>query len=206
MAIEQVRVGQDNFSYIIHCGRTGKAAVVDPGYGADKLLEMVRRMGSSLEYVINTHHHADHMSGNGRMKAATGALIVAYRGNEGGSPAPGYVDRKVDDGEVIMVGDVRLEFIHTPGHTPDGICIVVDDGALITGDTLFIDDCGRCDLPGGSVERMFSSLRRIRSLPDHLVVYPGHDYGPRPHDELGSQKSTNMTLLAGSMDELARLP
>ena len=109
------------------------------------------------------------------------------------------VTRTIADGEVAMVGDVKLEFILTPGHTPGGMCILVDDVALLTGDTLFIGDCGRTDLAEGSDQDMFNTLQRLRSLPDDLIVYPGHDYGDIPYDSLGNQKKRNKVFLADNL-------
>ena len=96
-----------------------------------------------------------------------------------------------------MVGSIALHFILTPGHSPDSMCIIVDNSAILTGDTLFIDDCGRCDLSGGSLTDMYRSLLyKIRSLPDTLTVYPGHDYGPKPFDSLGNQRASINRLIS----------
>ena len=124
-----------------------------------------------------------------------------------GANLPFDVDVAVSEGDEIMVGELCLRFIITPGHTPGGLCILVDNDALLTGDTLFIDDCGRADLPGGSLPQMYQTLReKIMSLPDCLVIYPGHDYGDRPFDTLGRQKQTNKALRARSLDEFSLLP
>ena len=102
---------------------------------------------------------------------------------------------------------MNLNFILTPGHTPGGICIIVDNEAIITGDTLFIGDCGRTDLPGGDLAQMFRTLQeKIMPLPDHLIVYPGHDYGDKPFDTLGNQKRTNKTLIAKNLEEFSKIP
>jgi glyoxylase-like metal-dependent hydrolase (beta-lactamase superfamily II) len=100
-----------------------------------------------------------------------------------------------------------LSCLLTPGHTPGGICIIVDKKALLTGDTLFIGDCGRTDLPGGSLEEMFKTLQeKIFLLSDELIVYPGHDYGEKPFDSLGNQKRTNKTLKAKTLKEFSTIP
>ena len=107
----------------------------------------------------------------------------------------------------MKVGDVNLRFILTPGHTKGGICIIVDNEAILTGDTLFIGDCGRTDLPGGSFEQMFKTLQeKIKPLPDNLIVFPGHDYGNKPFDILGNQKRTNKTLIARNLEEFSKIP
>ena len=117
------------------------------------------------------------------------------------------IDQIVSDADILQLGTVPLTIIHTPGHTPGGICILVNKTALLTGDTLFIGDCGRTDLPGGDVSQMFHSLHeKIMKLPDELIVYPGHDYGNKPFDTLGNQKRTNKTLLESSLHKFSQIP
>lgn len=198
MAVEQLRVGRDNFSYLIFCDSSKKAALVDPGMDASKALDLIESNALDLVYIINTHHHGDHTADNRRVKKAhPQAQILA---NEGDS------DRKVNDAEEVMLGEVRLKFITTPGHTPGGICIVVNDEVILTGDTLFIGNCGRTDLPGSSDRQMFDSLRKLSALPDELVVYTGHDYGSIPVDTLGNQKRDNPTMTAKSFEAFLRIP
>ena len=115
------------------------------------------------------------------------------------------VDIYVEDNDELKLGEIGLRFLLTPGHTPGGICITVDNKALITGDTLFIGDCGRADLQGGDVKDLFDSLQRIKELSEELIVYPGHDYGSKPYDALGSQKRTNNALLANSLEEFKKI-
>jgi glyoxylase-like metal-dependent hydrolase (beta-lactamase superfamily II) len=115
------------------------------------------------------------------------------------------VDKTLLDGEILKIGDIDVKVLHTPGHTPGGICLLVTDRYLLTGDTLFINECGRCDLPGSSIEAMFHSLKMLGSLPDDIIVYPGHDYGPIPSDTLGNQKRTNYTMRAKTVEEFALL-
>ncbi|MEW5936631.1 MAG: hydroxyacylglutathione hydrolase family protein [Candidatus Thermoplasmatota archaeon] len=203
MPVLQLRTGVDNFSYLIYCGRTRKAAAVDPSWDAAKVLEIISAEALTLLYVINTHHHADHVCSNQALKRATGCRVVASEAD--GRHIEG-VEILVSEGEEIQLGDVRLRFILTPGHTPGSLCILVNNDALLTGDTLFIGDCGRTDLPGGSDLQIFQSLQRLKSLQDHLTVYPGHDYGDVPYDTLGRQKRTNKALLARSLEECAKIP
>lgn len=126
---------------------------------------------------------------------------------EDGRRLPIRPDLEVTDGSQLMVGTIVLSFLLTPGHTPGGICIIVDGEALLTGDTLFIGDCGRTDLPGGDLEEMFQTLqKKIRTLSDNLIVYPGHDYGDKPFDTLGNQKRTNKTLKVKSLQEFSLIP
>lgn len=206
MAIEQLRVGFDNFSYVIHCPVQKKAAIVDPGFDAQKLMQCLKEKNCSLEFVILTHYHSDHCAELPYLKKiAPTAQVVASK--EDGQRLPVPPDVVVSDGSKLLLGTVRLSFLATPGHTPGGICIIVDDEAILTGDTLFIGDCGRTDLAGGSLEQMFQSLQqKIFPLSDELVVYPGHDYGAMPFDTLGHQKRTNKTLLAKNLKEFSLIP
>ena len=206
MAIEQIRIGFDNFSYVIYCPNEHKAAIVDPSYDASKALDFISSNNLELEYVIITHHHGDHSSDTQRIKNTIPlAMIVASEID--GQKLHVNVDKFVSDRERLKLGELTLEFILTPGHTAGGICIIVDNKALITGDTLFIGDCGRTDLPNGSLADMFKTLNeKIKPLQDHLIVYPGHDYGEKPFDTMGNQKRTNKTLLAKSLEEFSKIP
>ncbi len=205
VVIEQIRLGIDNFSYIIYCQKTKKAAIVDPGYNPSQILGFISSNDLELIYIITTHYHLDHTGGIQTIKnTISSSKIVA-------SELDGYklevkMDIIISDGDRLKLGEVDLEFLLTPGHTPGGICIIVDNEALLTGDTLFIGDCGRTDLPGGNLAQMFRTLQeKIKPLPDHLIVYPGHDYGNDTFDALGNQKLTNKTLLAKNLEEFSKL-
>jgi len=205
MTIEQIKIGFDNFSYIIYDKPSKKAAVVDPSYNALKQVEFIKSNDLELVYVINTHYHSDHTDKNKRLlntfpqsklvASKTDSFYLKY-----------IVDVLVNDGDQLKIGELALSFISTPGHTPGGISVVVNDEAILTGDTLFIDDCGRADLPGGNVNDLFHSLQKIKTLPDHLKLYPGHDYGSKPYDTLGNQKKTNKTLVAKNIEEFSKIP
>jgi glyoxylase-like metal-dependent hydrolase (beta-lactamase superfamily II) len=204
LPIEQIDTGFSNFSYVIYCKTTKKAALVDPSYKAEKALKFINSNGLTLEYIINTHHHSDHTGDNLNVKKQTGAKIIASV--EDGRHING-VDQTVSNNEEILLGEMKLKFLLTPGHTPGGICIIVDNEVIITGDTLFIGDCGRCDLPGGDFKQMFTTLQnKIKTLPDHLIVYPGHNYGDKPFDTLGNQKKTNKTLVVNTLEEFSKIP
>jgi glyoxylase-like metal-dependent hydrolase (beta-lactamase superfamily II) len=108
----------------------------------------------------------------------------------------------VDDGDIIHIGSIPVKIIHTPGHTPDGICLLVDNQKLLTGDTLFVGECGRTDMPGGNSKNMYNSLfNKILKLNDDVEVYPGHDYGPKPSSTIGEEKRSNYTLEPRSLAE-----
>jgi len=206
MALEQIRVGYDNFCYLISCPKQKKAAIIDPGFDATEVLQRLNGQQLSLEYIILTHYHSDHTADCKRIKKLfPSSKIVASEFD--GKHAGVQPDIVVTDGRHIALGDLTFEFLITPGHTPGGICIIVDNAAILTGDTLFIGDCGRTDLPGGDLEQMFQTLHeKIMKLPDHLVVYPGHDYGDTPFDTLGNQKRINKTLRAQTLREFSLIP
>lgn len=206
LAVEQIKTGFDNFSYVIYCTKTLKAAIVDPGYDATKSLDFISSHNLKLEYVIITHYHSDHSGDCHRIKKSIpSAKIVASESD--GAKLNVDADVFVSDGDRITLGNVDLAFLLAPGHTPGGICIIVDNEALLTGDTLFIGDCGRTDLPGGDLAQMYKTLQgKIKPLPDHLIVYPGHDYGDKPFDTLGNQNRTNKTLIAKNLIEFSKIP
>ena len=198
MEILAIRVGNDNFSYLIVQGN--HASLVDPGMDPDGALVLIKKRDLKLDHVIATHHHGDHTSSIQDVVDRTGASVIA---SEKCSSMIGGVDRIVRDGNLIRMSDLRIEVMETPGHTEGGICLIVGNAYLITGDTLFIGDCGRCDLPGSSLVSMFNSLQRIKGLSDDLIVLPGHDYGPKEMDTLGEQKRTNPTLIARDLGEFS---
>jgi len=158
-----------------------------------------------VTHIINTHCHADHIAGNAAVKAATHANICIHTDDAGrlgamtnsvmarmfggrGSPK---ADVRLNDGELIAIGSTELEVIHTPGHTPGGICLY-HDGHLFTGDTLFVGGIGRTDLPGGSLDQLIASIKKkIYTLPDSTIIWPGHDYGSRPSSTVAHEKRTN---------------
>lgn len=191
MILEQIRVGgMDNFAYLVGCRATGKAAVVDPAFGQELLHARAGALGLRIAWVINTHGHHDHAGGNDRMVALTGARVAAH------PAARQRTDRRLAHDEMLALGEVRIRALHTPGHTPDGLCLLIDDEALLTGDTLFVGECGRTDLPGGDARALHRSLFEVlAALPDRLTVWPGHDYGcSAPHSTLGRERAENYTL------------
>ena len=204
MAIKQIKIGFDNFCYIIYCQKKLNAVVVDPGNNPLKVLEFIKLSNLKLEYIINTHYHTDHTSGNQRIKNSISSRVIASKLD--GIKINGGVDIFVRDNDQLNVGEISIKFLLTPGHTPGGLCMIINNEALLTGDTLFIGDCGRTDLPGGNIKEMFKTLQdKIKTLPDHLIVYPGHDYGDKPFDTLGNQKLTNKTLLAKNLIDFSKL-
>lgn len=194
-------------SYIVGCEETKKAAIVDPGGDEDILLAEVKKLGLSIEYIIATHGHPDHVCGNRKLQEETGAKIIMhvddaeffekpevkqYFSMLGLEPSP-PADILVRDGDDIVIGKVVLKVIHTPGHTPGGICLY-SAPHLITGDTLFVGGLGRTDFPGGSHQELLHSIRtKILSLPAETVVWPGHGYGGS-QSTVGKEAASNPFL------------
>jgi glyoxylase-like metal-dependent hydrolase (beta-lactamase superfamily II) len=183
-------------SYLIADRETGEAALVDPlREHVDEYLDKLSAKRLKLRYTIETHTHADHLSGSKRLKDITGATMLMHTA----SPAP-CVDRGIKDGDVVTLGKLRIEVIATPGHTTDGVCLVLP-GRVLTGDTLLIGGCGRTDLPTGNALTMFESLQRLLALPDDTLVLPAHDYDGRKASTIGREKKTNPRLQPQSPEE-----
>jgi hydroxyacylglutathione hydrolase len=188
MFFKQIKYRGDNFTYILADEASGEAAVVDPSFNVDAVFLILKDQSFNLKYIINTHGHTDHTAGNEELKSAFHSKIIAHKLSHVNQ------DISVVDGDTIRLGTVTIKVIHTPGHTPDGICLLTD-GKLLTGDTLFVGECGRTDLPGSSAKDMYTSLlQKIAKLDDNIEVYPGHDYGPFPNSTIAKEKQTNYTL------------
>jgi len=192
MIIKQIAIGyMDNFSYLIGCENTRQALVIDPGSDVDQIVSIARKENLEIVTIVNTHGHGDHTAGNAALKERTGARVVIHELDGDRYPA---VDVLLSDGETLQLGDLTVDVIHTPGHTPGGICLHAR-GNLFTGDTLFVGDSGRTDLAGGDRPSMGKSICRLMELPDDTVVWPGHDYGPTPSSTLGWEKRNNVNAI-----------
>jgi glyoxylase-like metal-dependent hydrolase (beta-lactamase superfamily II) len=189
MIIRQLSVGQmDNFCYLVGCPRTRMAVVIDPGADPERILAQAEKDGLVIDVIVNTHGHGDHTAAGPALKALTGARIIMHASDAAG-PLP--VDVRISDDQELQVGDIVFRLLHTPGHTPGGICLYAD-GQLFTGDTLFVGDSGRTDLPGGDRPTLAASIRRLMALPEETVVWPGHDYGPTPCSTIGWERRHNV--------------
>ena len=196
MFFKQVQQHGDNFSYIIADDTTGEAAVVDSSYNAGEITRIIKAENLKLKYIINTHGHSDHASGNQELRSISTAKIVAHNLSRINP------DIKVNDGDTLNIGAIPVKVIHTPGHTPDSICLLVNNQKLLTGDTLFVGECGRTDLPGGNSKSMYNSLfHKILKLNDNIEVYPGHDYGQKLSSTIGEERRSNYTLEPRSLSE-----
>ncbi len=199
MLLEQYQVGPlQNFTYLVADRAGGEGVVIDPSFGIDPVLEAIDKQSVKVRFILNTHSHRDHVAGNADVRERTGAKIVAHRS------APLGQQISVVHGSTIESGRIRFEVLHTPGHTPDSV-LYLFAGHLATGDTLFVGECGRTDLPGGDPSQMYDSLLgKVVSLDDALVVLPGHDYGPTPTSTIGREKKENYVLKPRTREEFVR--
>lgn len=205
--LEQILVGpMENFVYLIGSKRTREVALIDPAWNIDGLLNHIQERDLKLCSVLVTHYHPDHVGGGmgghsieGLAELLEKEPVKTYVNKieaEGLKKVTGLSDidmNEVDSGDHLKIGDNDIEFLHTPGHTPGSQCFKVNN-SLISGDTLFIQGCGRVDLPGSNSEDMFHSLRKLSKLPDETIIYPGHNYGPKESESLEKVKEINSYL------------
>lgn len=197
LIVKQIPVGSMmNFAYLIGCDLRGDCAAVDPGWDAGKISAAADESGWKISKILLTHTHFDHAQSLAELSSLTGAQVYVHEMESRELPQ-GLQIKTTTEGTKIPVGDSFVTCLHTPGHTPGSQCFLTDS-ALITGDTLFIDACGRVDLPGSDPRAMLSSLARLARLLPGIVVYPGHDYGPKPTATIGEQRKTNPFLSAES--------
>jgi len=208
MFIKQIQVGQMAvFAYLVGDPETGEGLVIDPAAEVDRILSVAQQNKIAIRTIVNTHGHVDHIAGNAEMKLKTGANIIVHAEDAdalvstpsavlrmfGAKPSPA-ADQIVKDGDRIEIGKIVLNVLHTPGHTPGGMCLYMH-GYVFTGDTLFVGGVGRTDMPGASWSTMLNSIRKkLLVLPDETVVLPGHNYGSTSTSTIGREKSTNSFL------------
>lgn len=195
--IEQFLVGNmDNFTYAIIDETNRKSIIVDPSWDLEIIFGFLEKNGIENTFIINTHSHFDHVLGNDQVVRRTGAKIIQHKSS------PQKKDIEVSDGESIKFGESEIKIIHTPGHSGDSICLIIDDKILLSGDTLFVGSCGRLDLPGSDPNEMYNSVyNKLIGLDGNLIVYPGHHYGSTKTSTLGKEKSTNFVFKFHSRQE-----
>ena len=205
-----------NFVYLVGDRETGDAVVVDPAYGVQELIDLAGADGMRITGALVTHYHQDHVGGDlmghpiegvRELLAADGVdAPIHVQGPEafGVKRVTGASDSDLvlhDSGDTVMVGAIPVELLHTPGHTPGSQCFRVD-GRLIAGDTLFLEGCGRTDLPGGDPEQMYETLtQRLSTIPDDTVLYPGHLYSPEPSATMGETRERNYVFRFRTRDQ-----
>ncbi|HEX7759492.1 MAG TPA: MBL fold metallo-hydrolase [Caulobacteraceae bacterium] len=200
MIFEQVATGGCQ-SYLVGCADTLSAVLIDPEISQiDRYKALAARDGLHVRYVIDTHTHADHFSAAKQLAEMLGAPAVMHQS----SPAP-HASLRLDDDELLRVGGLRIRAIHTPGHTRDSMCLVVED-RVFTGDTLLIGGTGRTDLPTGDPDQLYDSLfGKLLHLDPALLVYPAHDYKGRSHSTIGAEIAENPRLQKRERDEFTTM-
>ena len=207
-----------NFCYLVGDRSTRKAVVVDPAWNVKDLIDAAEKDDMELVGALATHYHPDHIGGDlfghdieglARLLELKGMKVHVQKPEADGVRfVTGLSDTDLtlhDGGDRLSLGEVEIEFVHTPGHTPGSQCFLVR-GRLVSGDTLFVQGCGRVDLPGGDPAEMYRTLtERLAKLPDDVVLYPGHDYAERPTSTLGEQRQTNYALRVSNVDDWLRM-
>jgi len=205
MIIESLEGGYDkNFTYIIGCEKSRQAAVIDAAVGAEQIISAASDLDLHIKYLIITHTHHDHYAwAEALLKKLRDITLITYSDALQGIGEKKH--RMVDDGDTMYLGSEELKFLHTPGHYPDSICIVTN-GAVFTGDTLFIGRTGRTTSPKSDPRKLYHSVKeKILSLPDETVIYPGHNYGYKPYNTLSDERENNEFLQAESADEFEEI-
>jgi glyoxylase-like metal-dependent hydrolase (beta-lactamase superfamily II) len=207
LIIEQIEIGpMQNFTYVVGSRATREVVVVDPAWDIENLIKHINEKDYSLVGALATHYHPDHVGGSMGGHSVEGiAELLEY------NPVKIYANKreadgikkvteisdsdlvKVDSGETLSVGNIEIEFLHTPGHTPGSQCFRIKN-TLVSGDTLFINGCGRVDLPGSDPDEMYQSMRKLAGLPDDTLLLPGHNYGHVPNATIGETKGMNPYL------------
>jgi glyoxylase-like metal-dependent hydrolase (beta-lactamase superfamily II) len=206
---EQMR----NFAYLIGDRQTGDCVVVDPAYAAGDLVDTLETDGMHLSGVLVTHHHPDHVGGSMMGFELKGLAELLERVSvpvHVNSHEAGFVSRITgiprsdltahEHGDKVSVGDIDIELLHTPGHTPGSQCFLLD-GRLIAGDTLFLEGCGRTDFPGGDSDEIFRSLQKLAQLSGDPTVFPGHWYSAEPSASLAEVKRSNYVYRVTSLEQ-----
>ncbi len=200
MKVYQIPVGDmQNFTYVVEDEQTSESLVIDPSWDLEKIEQVVVRNNLDVKYIVNTHHHFDHTIGNEALSKSLGLKIIQHEKSELTH------DISVANGDKIEFGKSTLVVYHTPGHSKDSMCLL-GDGKLFSGDTLFVGNCGRVDLPGGSARELYYSLFDVvYNLDDALQIFPGHDYGSTPTSTIAKEKQTNFVLQKRSEDDFVQM-
>ena len=209
---KQIEIGpMQNYVYLIGSTETGEAAVVDAAWNIDEILRIAAQDEMEITHALVTHTHPDHVGGGFAGMDIAGvtellekckAKVIVHKAEAEFIKGLSSSDMiKTDNGDKVDVGGVEIQLMHTPGHTPGSQCFLVDN-RVVSGDTLFIDACGRVDFPGGNPEQMYYSLtQKLMALPDDMILFPGHNYAPLKHATLGEQKKTNPYLKCSSLKQ-----
>lgn len=199
MFVKQFRTGGDrNFGYLAADEAAAVAALIDPSFSPELLVEFAQKQGYRIQYIFNTHRHPDHTNGNAAAERLSGITPVGFGDIEPTSR------KSLGDNVTLELGSLEIRILHTPGHTRDSICIHVGD-ALFTGDTLFVGKVGGTDFGPAAVAEYQSLHEKLLTLPDETRVFPGHDYGTAPQSTILREKQTNPFLLQPDLESFIDL-
>ncbi|MEM9620336.1 MAG: MBL fold metallo-hydrolase [Pseudomonadota bacterium] len=207
LIIEQIEIGpMQNYTYIIGSRETREVAIVDPAWDIDSLVKHLAEKDYKLTAALATHYHPDHVGGSfsghnvegvATLLETQAVKVYAHKAEADGIKKVTEISEtdlvRVDSGDTLKLGNIEVEFLHTPGHTPGSQCFRIKN-TLVSGDTLFINGCGRVDLPGSDSQQMYESLRKLAGLPDDTLLLPGHNYGHVPNATMGETKNMNPYL------------
>ncbi|HLG18761.1 MAG TPA: MBL fold metallo-hydrolase [Bdellovibrionota bacterium] len=199
---KQLEIGpMANFIYLIGDPASRVAAVVDPAWDVDRIVQTAEKDGYSIGHVLVTHGHPDHINGVEELLNRTDAQLHMHKSETPWMKGWKATATPRSHGDELKIGNLVLTFVHTPGHTPGSQCFLVQN-RLVSGDTLFINSCGRTDLPGGDPEQLYDSLaHRLSKLDDNVVLFPGHNYAGQPTSTMGEQKRHNPFLRSASLND-----
>ncbi len=203
--IKQIEVGpMQNYMYILGDREKKEAVVVDPAWEVDRVLKVAEQDGMKVSKALVTHTHFDHVNGVKDFLAKTDGQVFIHKNEAAHLKGMQANLCPVEGGENVRIGDITITFLHTPGHTPGSQCFLVEDH-LVSGDTLFINACGRCDLPGGNPEEMYRSLtEKLMKLDDRVLLLPGHNYDDEPVSSMGKEKAQNPYLRCKNLSDFLR--
>jgi len=200
--LKQMELGpMQNYVYLLGDSKSKEVVVVDPAWEPDVILKAAEDEGLKIVGALVTHTHFDHVNAADAILKKVDCPVYIHDKEKNDVPIALSSIRATKNGDSIKVGQVEVQFVHTPGHTPGSQCFLVH-GNLVSGDTLFINACGRTDFPGGSMEEMYDSLNnKLKKLPDDTILFPGHNYADRPKTTMGEQKKNNPFLLCDTLEK-----
>ncbi len=213
LLIEQIEIGpMQNYTYIVGSRSSREVAIVDPAWDIEGIVKHLEERDYKLVAALATHYHPDHIGGSmgghnvegvARLMEVLPVKVYAHKTEADGIRKVTEISEsdivKVDSGDTLKIGDIEVEFLHTPGHTPGSQCFRIKN-TLVSGDTLFINGCGRVDLPGSDSDDMYHSLRKLAGLPEDTLLLPGHNYGHVPNATMGELKNMNPYIRIDDMD------
>lgn len=213
LIIEQIEIGpMQNYTYIIGSRETREVAIVDPAWDIDSLVKHLQEKDYKLTAALATHYHPDHVGGSfsghnvegvAQLLEVSPVKVYAHKTEADGIKKVTEISEsdivRVESGDTLKLGNIEVEFLHTPGHTPGSQCFRIKN-TLVSGDTLFINGCGRVDLPGSNSDDMYHSLQKLSALPNDTLLLPGHNYGQVPNATMGETKSMNVYLRIDDLD------